>query len=349
MPWNAIDALDDARWAAQSFLLPFDSGRWFRLAVIALFVAGGGAPSFQSGGGGGGDVGAPVEPGPGTDALPFGIDPQTALVAIVGLLVVGVLVGILWAFAGAVMEFVLIEGLRTRDVRVRSRFREFLGRGLRLFAFRLGVTLLAAAVFVVPFALVMFVGAAVPVGFLLVFPLILAAFLLALLVAVVLRLTTDFAVPTMLAEDRGVLSAWRRLLPLFRAEWKEVGVYLVVRLIAGIAAAIATGLAWALAAVVVAIPFVLVGAVVFFGLGGSFAVLGTVGWALLAVLGLVFLLAMLAVGAVVQVPVITYFRYYALFFLGAEDERLDLVSGLRGLGEGDGDEGAGGGPSDVAL
>ena len=336
MPWNAIDALDDARWAAQSILLPFDAGRWARLAVVALFVAGGGTPSFQTGGGGGGDVNVPVEPGPG-GAPPFDVSPRTLLLAVGGLLVAALLVGLLWAFVGAVMEFVLVDGLRRREIRIRGPFREFLGRGLRLFGFRVGVGLLTLAVFAVPFVLVLLLGAAVPVGFLLIFPLLLAAFLLGLVVAVVLRLTTDFAVPTMLAEDRGVLSAWRRLLPLFRSEWKEVGIYLVVRLVAGIAAAIAVGLVTALAAVIVAIPFLLVGGLVFFALGGSLPALGAVGWALLAVVGLGFLLAVIAVGAAVQVPVVTYFRYYALFFLGATDERLDLVADLRGLG-GDGDD-----------
>lgn len=343
MSWNAIDALDDARWAAQTFLLPFDAGRWARLAVVAFFVAGGGGPSFQTGGGG--DVSPPSDPGPVGPGGPIDLPPRTVLYLVGGVLVALLLLGLAWAAVGAVMEFVLIEGLRTREMSVRDRFREFLGRGLRLFGFRVGVTLLAAAVVAVPFALVALAGAAVPVGFLLFFPLLLAALFLGVVVAAVLRLTTDFAVPTMLAEDRGVLSAWRRLLPVFRSEWKEVGLYLVVRFVAGIAAAVAVGLVTALAAVIVAIPFLLVGAVVFFGLGGSVPALGAVGWGLLAVVGLLLFLAVVAVGATVQVPVVTYFRYYALFFLGATDERLDLVSDLRGLGDArDGDGGDGPAP-----
>ena len=342
MPWNAIDALDEARWAAQSFLLPFDSGRWLRLAVIAFFVAGGGG----GGGSGGGNANVPVEPGPGPGpggGLPFDVDPRTVLLVVGGLLVAALLLGLLWAFVGAVMEFVLVDGLRRREVRVRGPFRAFLSDGLGLFLFRLALVVLMLAVIFVPILGVIFASAAVPVGALLILPFILVAFLFAFVVAVVLRLTTDFAVPTMLAEDRGVVSAWRRLLPLFRSEWKEFGVYLVVRFVAGIAAAIAAGLAVTLLAIVVAIPFLLVGAAVFFGLGGSVPTLGTVGVALLAVDAVLFVLVLMAVGAVVQVPVVTYFRYYAMFFLGATDERLDLVADLRGLGDGDdgGDEGDG--------
>ena len=346
MSWNAVDALDDARWAAQSFLLPFDSGRWFRLAIISLFVAGG---VSSTGGGGSGNVPAEPGPGPGTGGgLPFGIDPQTVALVLVGLVVAAVLVGVLWAFVGAVMEFVLVDGLRRREIRIRGPFREFLRRGVGLFLFRAVVVILMFAVIVVPILGIVFFSAAVPVGALLILPFLLVAFLFALFVAVVLRLTTDFAVPAMLAEDRGVLSAWGRLLPLFRAEWKEVGAYLVVRLVAGIAAAIAAGLVVTLLAIVVAIPFVLVGAAVFFGLGGSIPALGTLGVALLAVLGLLFVLSMLAVGAAVQVPVVTYFRYYAMFFLGATDERLDLVADLRESdGEGD-DANDGDGPDSAA-
>ena len=339
MSWNAIDALDDARWAAQSLLLPFDSGRWLRLAVITFFVAGGG-----SGAGGGSNVSAPVNPGPGPGPgpitggeLPFGVDPRTAFLAAGVVVVALLLVGLLWAFVGAVMEFVLIEGLRTRDVRVRGPFREFLRQGLGLFLFRAVIVVLLLAAFAVPVVSIVLTANAVPLGVLLLVPLLLAAAFLGLLAAVALRLTTDFAVPAMLAEDRGVVSAWRRLLPLLRAEWKEVGAYLVVRLIAGVAAAIATGLVVTLLAIVVAIPFLLVAAAVFFALGGSIAALGGVGAALLVVVGLLFLLSVLAVGAVVQVPVVAYFRYYALFFLGATDERLDLVANLRGLGGADAD------------
>ena len=332
MSWNAIDALDDARWATRSLLLPFDAGRWLRLAVIALFVAGGGGV-----GTGGGNASVPVDPGPGPgpgtgggDLPPFGIDPGTALLVVGGVLVAAVLLGLLWAFVGAVMEFVLVDDLRRRDVRIRGPFREFIRKGLGLFLFRVVVFLAMLAVIVVPILAITLFSSAVSFGVLLLLPFLLVAVLFGLVVAVVFRLTTDFAVPTMLAEDRGVMSAWRRLLPLFRSEWKEVSVYLVVRLIAGIAAAIATGLVVTLLAIVVAVPFVIVAAAVFFGLGGSVAALGTVGVALLVVVGLLFLLTVLAVGAVVQVPVITYFRYYALFFLGAIDERLDLVADLRG-------------------
>jgi hypothetical protein len=334
MPWNAIDALDDARWAAQSFLLPVDRGRWLRLAIIALFVAGG--STGGSGGSGGGNVDVPAEPGPGGPP-PFGVDEATILLVVGGVLLAAVLLGILWAFVGAVMEFVLVDGLRTREVEIRGPFREFLGKGVRLFAFRVGVVLLLAAVVAVPIVGLAVAGSVAPVGLLLVLPLLLAAVVLGFLVAVVFRLTTDFAVPTMLAEDRGVLSAWGRLWPLFRREWKEVGAYLVVRLVAGIAAAIAVGLVMTILAVVVAIPFLVLGALVFFGLGGSVPALGTVGFVLLGLLLSLFVLALVAIGAVVQVPVVTFFRYYALFFLGASDDRLDLVGHLRGLGDGDGE------------
>ena len=342
MPWNAIDALDDARWAAQSFLLPIDRGRWLRLAVIAFFVAGG---SGGGSGGSGGNVSVPTEPGPGGGGLPFDIDPQTVAIVAVGLLVAAFLLMILWAFVGAVMEFVLVDGLRTREVEIRGPFRGFLGNGVRLFVFRVALLLVLFAIIAVPILGLVFSASMAPIGLVVVLPLLLAAVVLGLLVAVVFRLTTDFVVPTMLAEDRGVLSAWRRLWPLFRREWKEVGVYLVVRLVAGIAAAIAVGLVMTLLTLVVAIPFLIVGALIFFGLGGSVPALGTVGVVLLGLLVFLFVLALIAVGAVVQVPVVTFFRYYALFFLGAADDRLDLVTHLRGR-RGDNSDGWGGGPGD---
>jgi hypothetical protein len=319
MPWAATDALDDARKATQSLLLPFDAGRWLRLAVIAFFIGGFGS----AGGGGGGNAGAPP-PGTGGGSLPdVGPLPGFSRIVTLVLIAVAVLValGLLFALVGAVMEFVLIEGLRTRDVRIRGPFREYFRRGLRLFGFRV-------AIFLVPLLLV---GAPVVVAGLLGFgnvfslvalliPLFVLALPLFLLALLVDRLTTDFVVPAMLVDGTGVLDGWRRLWPEFRGEWREFLLYVVVRFVLAVVAAVAVGLVLVLCLAVVAIPFVLLGGLVAVaGVGGTPFVVAV------AVLGVAFLVVAVAVVAVVQVPVVTYFRYYALYVLGRVVPDLDLV------------------------
>jgi len=342
MSWIATDALTSTRDATRSLLLPVDRGRWLRLALLALFVGGGiGAPTGGANFGGGGTPGAggdvPTDfpmPDPGTVNALFGL--ALALIAL------AVLLGIVWTFVGAVMEFVLVTGLVDRNVRIREPFRAHLGRGIRLFVFRIGLLLVGLAILGIPVLAVVLGGAAVSPAILVLFvPLLLLFGLVALAGWLISLLTVDFVVPTMLATDRGILSAWSRVLTTLRREWQEVGVYLVVRVVLGIAAGIGVGLIVGILALVVAIPFLLVGAAVFVATAAGPAGPGLVGWALLGLLALLFGLSVLVVSALVQAPVVTFFRYYSLFVLGRLDADLDLVGHL--WVPGDDEDGAGDG------
>lgn len=320
MSWNAIDALDDARDATESLLWPLDRGLWIRLAIVAFFVGGAGFPSFNWNAGNTtppSDVPTPSFPG-GASRL---------LTLVLAVIAVAILVGLVFAVVGAVMEFVLVDGLSTREVRIRAPFSEYLGSGLRLFGFRFLFVLVWLFVLGVPLALVLVGTVSVGPGIaLLLVPLILLLLVVGFISAVVLGLTTDFVVPAMYTEERGVLDGWRRVLPLLRREWKEVVVYLLVRfgisIVAGIAVAIVVGLL----ALVAAIPFVLVGGLLAFAFlsagAGSF-----VAWQIgvLAVVAILFALVVLVIALLVQVPVVTFFRYYSLALLGYFDADLDLV------------------------
>lgn len=346
MGWLAVDTLSDARTATQSLLLPVDRGRWLRLAVVALFV--GGAGGLSSGGGGGGSnvstsgsVGTlPDSVGSVVGDLPAAVPPRSVLLLVAGIVVSLLLIGVLWSVVGAVMEFVLVDGLRFRDVRIREPFGEHLGRGLRLFGFRLAIGLVLLVLVGLPVAAV--VGGVVA-GFgagllLLLVPLGLLFVVLAIVAGVVGRLTTDFVVPAMLVERGGVLAGWRRVWPVVRSEWRETLLYVVLRYVLSLVVGLGVGLVVALLALVVAIPFVVVGAVVWFA---SMPEVGLAGLAVLGVLGALFVLSVIALSAVVRVPVVTFFRYYGLFVLGGLETDLDLVGDLgtedTATGE-DGDE-----------
>jgi hypothetical protein len=325
MSWDAIDSLDEARTATQSLLLPVSWRAWLRLAVVTFFVGG-------VGGGGGagqaaqGATSSPTPPGAGlgdVDLPPVpDVSPESIGAVVVAVVAVLAVVVVGHALVGAVMEFVLVACLRTRRVELRRPFRQYLGPGVRLFVFRLGVVGVLVALAALPVLVLVGVLSITVAGVLLV-PLLVVVVVVAWLAGLlVLRLTTDLVVPTMIAEGRGVLSAWRRVVPLVRSAWAEVALYLVIRFGLGVAASLVVGLVVGLAALVVVIPFVLAG-------GAVVLAVGTAGPGLVAlgVLGVVFLLAVVAVSVVVQVPVVTYFRYYGLFVLGALDDRLDLVRG----------------------
>jgi hypothetical protein len=342
MPWNAVDALDDARAATQSLLLPFDVGTWARLALVAFFVGTGTGGSASAGTNASspavpgadipvGDVGPLLPPG----GLPSP-DPRSMLFALAAAAAVLFGLFVLYTVVGAVMQFVLVTGLTERTVRVRGPFRDHLGKGLRLFGFQLGLTLLVVAVVAVPVALFVLGGASVgPALVLVAVPILLLAVLLGLVVALVVRLTVDFVVPAMLADDCGVLDGWRRVFPVVRREWEEFALYVVLRFGLGILAGALVAVAVGLVAVVLALPFLFVGGIVAFAavaLTGTLSplVLGT-----LVVVGLLYAAATVVTSAFVLVPVVTFLRYYALYFLGAVEEGLDLVGVERPSDEGE--------------
>lgn len=140
MALHAADNVNDALEATKAFLLPFDAGRWLRLAAVVFFLGGIGG-NFPSGdvGGGGGDV--PQEP---PTSLPE-LD-GTLVAALLAVVLVVVLLVVLFALVGAIMEFAFVESLRNEEVHVRRYARRHLGKGIRLFGFRLALSVAALVV-----------------------------------------------------------------------------------------------------------------------------------------------------------------------------------------------------------
>lgn len=328
MTLAALDDIEDALEATKAFLLPFDAGRWLRLAVIAFFVgsAGGG-----TGGGGGGDADG------GIGAMPDGGLPDlalsdTAIAAIVGVVALLLVLGLAYAVVGAVMEFVLVESLRRERVRLRAYWGRYWRAGLRLFGFRLGVGLLGlAAVALVLGAVFLTAGwmgafespARLLPALLVALPVL---FVVALATALALGLTTAFVVPVMLLEGTTVLGGWRRFWPTLRAEWREYAAYVVVAFLLRFGVGILFAVVLGVLAVVVLVPLGAIGVAVYVVGGGQ---LGLATLAALGGLGAVALVALLVLSAVIGVPVMTYFRYYALLVLGDTEPAFDVIEERR--------------------
>jgi len=106
MALAAIDRIDDAVDMTRSFLLPFDGGRWARLAVVTFFLIGGG---------GGGSVfsttgNVPASTGSTTGgSIPeFSVElPEftaTAVAVALGVIAVLVLLGLIVGAIGAIID-----------------------------------------------------------------------------------------------------------------------------------------------------------------------------------------------------------------------------------------------------
>lgn len=245
---------------------------------------------------------------------------------VVAVVAVFVLIGVVVSWIGSVFEFAFIESIRSEEVHVRAYFGRFTSEGTRLFGFRLVFGLLIAvgagaiALFAIAPALFGLSTAAPLLALVVLAPVF---FVLAILASIVYVFTTAFVVPIMVAEDRGVVSGWRRLWGLIKADWEQFAVFVVVGLFLMIGIGIVVGIAVAILGVVVAIPFALLFAAVFLAGGGMTNVV------MLAIIAIPLVLLFLLVGALVQVPVQSYLRYWALLVLGDVDEDLDLIPDQR--------------------
>jgi hypothetical protein len=327
-PLHALENLDDALDATTRFLRPVDRSTWVKLAVVAFFIGGPGANAnsvqWTFGGGGGNGGGAPpsvvVEPIGGVELL---------VAAAIVVFALGLVV--LFGFVGSVMEFVFVQSLREEAVHVREYWGAHWRRGLRLFGFRLALfafVLGSLLVLAVPVIVGVLDVATVGGGFAIAFFLLLLPVFVVLAVAVGLvnGFTTVFVVPIMLLEECGVLAGWRRLWPSIRTEPLQFLAYLVASFFLGILGGVLVAVVALVLALALLVPFG-----VLFAVGG--AVLAFVsepaGIALLVLVGVVYALAVLAVVALVQVPVQTYLRYYAMLVLGDVDADLDAVPEQR--------------------
>lgn len=314
----AIENLDDAWAATREFLTPLSVRRLFVLAVIVLFVGGVGTNFSGGGGGGGGTTSTDPAAEPGLEPI-WGFVAENA--PLIGLIGAGALLVVLaFSFVGALMEFVFVQSLRTDEVRFWGYSRSYLGPGLRLFGFRLALSLLWG----LPVALFAFsiVGAEPPAGGTVLVVLGAVAALAFVLSAIADVLTTAFVVPIMLSEGSKLLDAWRAFWPTVTGQWVQYLVYLVAAFVIDLALGIVFVLALGLVAVVLLIPLGIVVAATAL-LADPFLLPVAV------VCGLAFLVGLVVAGLLLQVPLRTYLRYYALLILGDTDERLDPIPELR--------------------
>ncbi|MFB6171301.1 MAG: hypothetical protein ABEJ23_02125 [Haloarculaceae archaeon] len=322
MALYALDDLDDALDATRALLTPVDRTTWVKLALVVLFVGGPGANLnfFQYTAG---DGGAP--PG-GMGAPELGPRAWLLVATVVGVVL---LLALAFALVCAVMEFVFVESLRAEEVTIRRYWGRRWRQGVRLFGFRLvvgafvlGSVLLLAAPFLLPLVEGGSVGGLSVATFLALLPLVVV---LAVVAGLVNGFTTVFVVPVMVLEDCGVLAGWRQLWPTIRRQWEQYLAYVVAAFFLTLVGGLVVGVATAVLALVLLVPFGIL-----FALGiGLTAVAGGVGVALLVLGGVLYGLSVLAVAALVQVPVQTYLRYYALFVLGDVEPVFDLIADRR--------------------
>ncbi|WP_331232922.1 DUF7544 domain-containing protein [Natronorarus salvus] len=308
MSWHALVAAREAVGATRALLAGRSIPDWARLSVLAVFVGG---PTTT--------LVADFNRGP-LVTNPLAVDPTDPgllSIAVVGL-ALGTLVLFAFLLAGAVFEFVLLDTLRGRPVRLLGPLPGHLRPGLDLFVFRL--VLYGLVIVALVGALAAFVGVEpvdgrhATVGSL-------SFVAVALVCLTVSRLTSRLVAPIMLVEGCSLREGWRHLLRRVDARPDRYAVYLVVDLSALAVVFVFGAVLGALVALAVALP---IGT---FGLGvGSLLVAGGLSEGIVsgvtgALLVPPYLLATLALVGLVHVPATVYVRYLALLTLAGTDRR----------------------------
>ncbi|MEA1931585.1 MAG: hypothetical protein U9O06_08555 [Euryarchaeota archaeon] len=333
MSWYAVESVDEAIDTTRSFLFPIEPGRWLRLALIAFFVGVGGSGASILSNTASLPANMPAEPTPqqpapvpselSLETLP--IDPLLIAAIIGGVVILGLGLTLI----SETLRLVLYDALRTDTVRIRGPARRRFGQAVRLFGFKLTVSV----VFVLPFVVL---GAVIALDTvflggpaLLVGGAVLAVCLVLWFVGylIISRVTNEFVTPVMVRTDSGVLSAWRRFWPVVRNDLAQFGVYVVVHFLLLLAISIGQ-------TILAAIVFGIIGTVG--ALGGLLVVLGVFGGlnaALASTVGVIALGAIVLLTVVVatvcylpiKIVVLTYVFSYELSVLGAADEELRLL------------------------
>lgn len=297
MVWHALIEIEEAAKKTRELILPFDWKLWAKIAVMAFFVGGASFPGFFTGG----DISS--EPGqsfdPGTE-MSGDVNFQSVGDLGVGAFIIAVaaaVIGLVLVFGvlKAVFEFVYYQSLIDDDIRIRENFVEHFTNGLRLFIFEIASLLAFMTLFAVillPIAISpLFLISAVILGI----PMI-------LLMIVFYQFTTDFIPLYMIEEGLGVIASWRKLYQAIIDEWRQLGLYIIVKIALGVMAQIAIGTGALLIGLLLIIP---VGLPVFllYLISPLLAVLagllGVVIWAL-------------AILYLLNGPATTFFRYYTL-------------------------------------
>ncbi len=319
MTWHALEALEPAASATRQLLVPIRIRSWVVLGIVVFFISGltGFNPSTSINLGDGAPT--PMLSVPAVDIGVIGV------IAILAIAVVGLGIALLFAYLGALLEFVFVDIVRTMDIRIRAFAGNRLRAGLSLLLFRIAIGVIVVGMVVGTILLTVLTAGIFLIFLILAFPVL---FIIAAVLWLVGRFTIDFVVPIMIAEEVGILRGWERLLEELRTEWKQFAVYAIVRIVIGFVAAIVVWMGFAIVAIALAIPTGVVAIPV------VFVLLTTVGEAAAIAIGvavlLLFGLAVLVVGTVaVQVPVQTYVRYYALFVLASTCPTYDLLEDVR--------------------
>jgi hypothetical protein len=329
---SAIDVISPALEHTKRQLLPFRWSQWWRLAVLGLATG-----ELSSGGScNGSNFNVPSSGGHGKSneflsSLPWqGMDVATLALAIgIALLLFCILI-LLFMYVSSVCRFVLIETVvQKRCDGIRAGWRKWRAAGRKFFLWQL-VYQMALGIFVV-----ILIGIPVGIAFLagwltnprahlapliaggIVLFFILIAFVIA--AAVVHVFAKDFMAPVMALEKLDFADAWSRLLAMIKTDKGGYAGYVGMKIVLAIAA----GIIFVIIFVILLIPVVIAVVALIIGLKGAGVPWNAATITLAIVAGTIAFILMMAVIALISVPLAVFFPAYGIYFFASRYPALD--------------------------
>lgn len=305
--WYAFEALETAWEKTYDLLFPFDLGTWLRLFLIVILTGSGlNFPTSFGNFGTSGHTDAPSndfsstsaalegvqQPLTGAFATSTGSSAMSVLLIVLGLLSLSVI--LFFMLIGSVFELIYYQSLIDDNVKIRANFRKHFRKGISYFGFRLTSSLLAILLIgfsIAGFAISPIIGVLMIIG----------SLFFIIPIAIILGLTNNFVLPRMIEADEKVIEAWRNIYDDLENEWRQVGVYIIIRFFVKMLTGLISAF-WALTMLVlVGIPFGILVVIAYF----------TIKWLIVipVVLGLIVYIILLIAG---KIPIQTYLYSYAL-------------------------------------
>lgn len=325
---SATEAITPAIDRTKALLQPFALGRWLKLGLVALLAEMSGQFAFPP-------VGGNSHAQQHFDTPLADAAGGAFILAIALIVLLGLILSLVLFYFGSRMQLVLMDLVATRTTlvapawhRTASRTWRWIGLKVAFFFAALVVIGILLAVPLLSFIRSMPADNSQPpsAAFFGSFALFFVAILLAVLAVVLVFLfLRDFVLPFILFGDARLGDAMRNAVFIARREPGSVVFYFFMKFVLMIAAGIAVEICLALAVVAFGIPTGAIGAALWFMLRQSGPLAHALMYISFALLGAVFLTALVCAILCIASVVLIFYQSYALYFLGGRYPQLGEV------------------------
>jgi len=324
MSWHSIDAIDAAiKRTKKALIEPFDFWKWIKLGIISILIGNGGIENGSNFGDFNQRYAEEEKAGPSTGEIINQISQfwqQYQTYILIGLTFI-ILVILLFGLISSIMEFVLVESLVTNVVKVRAYFRKYFRVGFNLFVIQtiLGIFFLSLFILAMVPILVPLLESPGAITFGNILMAIFWGIFVLVIIAIFSLILSSFinlSIPLVMYGGTGIIEALKIILGKFKADWKQIIVYWVMRIILGLAAGIIVGIVALILLVVTIIILLVPGAVLYFILSGiGHGTQSALFWIVMIPYGFIAAIILILLFLIVSAPVPVFMKYHMLTFL----------------------------------